>query len=243
MQPTAATVAQATQWNGEGAVSRWGGDSLGETLPRWVDTLPDPDVFMPAYAAGAAINRLLLPETAVLQSWTPRANGDDYILHLTEPTILTYRSFYSPYWRGRLDGTVVALSPQAGDGLIQVAVPAGSVELSFTFGPTGLRVLTLIVSGITAVLLLVWGWRSNTPVPSLAPPSRRQWGLFGGIGVLLWLLFAYVNFTNNGIRADRFSEGRLQGVDHPAQISFGGEFTYLGFAGQISRCLRISLSA
>jgi hypothetical protein len=38
MTPTA--VAEATVWDEAGHVQQWGGDSLGETLPRWVDTLP-----------------------------------------------------------------------------------------------------------------------------------------------------------------------------------------------------------
>ncbi|MBE2224883.1 MAG: hypothetical protein IAF02_25305, partial [Anaerolineae bacterium] len=234
--PHAATVAQATEWNSEGAVSRWGGDSLGETLPRWVDVLPDPDAFMPAYETGEAINRLMLPETAVLHTWTTSAKGDSYTLHLAEPTTLTYRTFYAPYWRAEINGQPAALSPRAGDGLIQVAVPVGEVALSFAFGPTPLRVWMLIVSGITAVLLLIWGWRSGkTAVAALAPPSRRQWGLFGGIVLVLWLLFAYVNLTDNPIRADRFVNGRLAGISNPLQISFGGEFTYLGYDGPASQ--------
>ena len=230
--PTAATVAQAGYWDANGHVTRWGGDSTGETLPRWVDKLPDPDVFMPAYEANEKINRLLLPETAVLNNWTTSAKGDNYTLRLTEPTTLTYRTFYIPYWRAEINGKTAVLSPQPVDGLIQVDVPAGDVELSFTFGSTPLRMITLFVSGLTAVGLLGSAWRHKSPKYTLKhPPSPRQWGLFGGIVALLGLGFVYVNFFNTPIRASRFVDGNLQGITHPTQISYGGEFTHLGYEG------------
>lgn len=230
--PTAATVAQAGRWDANGNVTRWGGDSTGETLPRWVDALPDPDVFMPAYEANEEINRLLLPETAVLHEWTTSAEGDQYTLHLTEPATLTYRAFYIPYWRAEINGETAVLSPKPVDGLIQVDVPAGDVALSFTFGSTPLRMITLFMSVITAVILLVWAWQNKTPhSPPPPTPSRRQWGLFSGIVGLLGLIFIVVNVSNTPIRASRFADGNLQGIAHPTQISYGGEFTYLGYDG------------
>lgn len=231
-QPTASTVAQATHWDDAGSISRWGGDSTGETLPYWVDQLPPPDAFIPAYEADEPINRLVLPETAVLLDWQTRANGDNYTLQLTEPATLTYRTFYIPYWRAKINGESTPLTPRPGDGLIQLDAPAGTLDLTFTFGLTPLRIVMLIISGLTAVSLLWFGWRSTSlETASLPSPSKRHHGLFASLIVVLWLLLALVNTTNNPIRADRFADGRLQGIDHPAQIPFDSEFAYLGYNG------------
>ncbi|MGB5060184.1 MAG: 6-pyruvoyl-tetrahydropterin synthase-related protein [Candidatus Promineifilaceae bacterium] len=229
--PTAVTVAQSTLWDETGGVQQWGGDSLGETLPRWVDKLPEPNALMAAYEAGEPVNRLELPQTAVLQTWQPQANGDQFHLRLSEPITLTYRAFYSPYWRAEVNRAPAALTPRSGDGLIQLALPAGDVDLLLAFGPTSLRWAMLLASGLAAVIVLGWGWRRGAETAVLPGPSRGMLAIFLAVIVALWLMFVLVDRRNNRIHTDRLQDGRLAAVSHPAQLSFGGELMYLGYNG------------
>lgn len=229
--PTTTTMAAATLWDDTGAIYRWGGASTGETLPRWVDVLPDANAFIPAYEAGEPINRLLLPDTAVLLDWQTSPGRDEYRLQLEQPTTLIYRAFYIPYWHVTVNGKAASFSPHPVDGLIQVAVPAGEIDLVFSFGPTMLRLVTLVCSGLFAVGLLWWGRRRELAEPTLPVPSLREWeGAILIVGVL-WLAFVLVQRTNNPFHAVRLQDGRLSGIDHPMQIPFEGEFVYLGYSG------------
>jgi hypothetical protein len=233
MTPTA--VAEATVWDEAGHVQQWGGDSLGETLPRWVDTLPPANDLLHnsqfTIHNSPFSSRLDLPDTAVLLTHQSHPTGDDYRLQLTVPVTLTYRTFYAPYWRATLNSAPVALSPRPGDGLIQLAAPAGEVELAFHFGLTSLRQATLLLSGAALVGLFWWGRRRDV-VAALSIPSRGLWLRLILALAVLGLAWALVNGTNNPIHAARLlTDGRLARVSYPAQLSFGGEFLYLGYNG------------
>lgn len=228
---TAATVAQGEQWTETGDVTRWNGASLGETLPRWVDTLPAADALTPFYDADEPLNRLIVPETAVLTAWQPQPNGDSYTLHLPQAQTVTYRAFYFPGWQATVNGAPIPLAPRTGDGLIQLDLPAGDVQLALDFGRTPLRWLTLIFTIVTAIALLGWGWKRAPQAPALSPPSRRTWGWFALAIALLFALKAGIDRTNTPIRADQMANGRLPSIAHPAAINFGGEFMQLGYKG------------
>ncbi len=240
--PTAATVAQGEQWTEAGDVTLWNGASLGETLPRWVDTLPATDALTPFYDAGEVVNRLIVPETVVLTTWQPEPNGDSYSLHLSKAQTVTYRAFYFPGWRATVNGTAIPLTPRTGDGLIQIDLPAGDVQLAVHFGRTSLRWLTLIFSTLVTIGLLVWRWKraaqdASSPLPL---PSRRTWGWFVLTIAFLFLLKAGIDRFDTPLRANQLINGRLPSITHPAAINFSNEFMLLGYEGNAAIAVAVS---
>ncbi len=229
---SAQAVAEAMQWTDSGQVLRWGGEGLGETLPRWVDQLPPPAALMPQYEAGPPINRLVLLESVVSQQWQPQPRGDRYLLTLSEETAVTYRAFYFPGWRAQVNEQPSHLLPRADDGLMELTLPAGEVVLELSFGPTPLRVATQIATGLLLLLCLLgwWRWPDTLPLAEPMPDRASHWALLLLFGLLL-VGRAVVDYTDNPIRSQRLVEGQLRDVAVATAVDFGGEFVHLGYDG------------
>jgi 6-pyruvoyl-tetrahydropterin synthase related domain len=83
---------------------------------------------------------------------------------------LKLRLFDYPGWQMRLDGAPVAVSTDPGDGRIWVRLPPGHHVLALSFENTLWRGLSLLVSGLTAVAILIFcGWddlKMQRPAPA-----------------------------------------------------------------------------
>jgi hypothetical protein len=156
-----------------------GTTTVGEYLPRWIEQLPD---------TGGDRLRLMLGETpprfdapgAVVASLDDRAIGAAYSVAAAEPVRFVYRVFYFPGWHALLDGQRAPLEITSPDGLMAVAVPPGAHTLTFSLGPTLIRLAgnALTLLGLLAVLawiayptLLAWrAARASSTAAAATPP-------------------------------------------------------------------------
>ncbi|MFN8532284.1 MAG: 6-pyruvoyl-tetrahydropterin synthase-related protein [Dehalococcoidia bacterium] len=76
-----------------------------------------------------------------------------------QPAPLRLHVFFFPGWTARIDGQSVPIRPTTKLGLLTVDVPAGTHQVDLSFGPTALRLASLLVSlvGLSVVGLLVVG--------------------------------------------------------------------------------------
>ena len=202
-----------------------------------MQALPPEDTLIPQFAANGDINRLQLPQSANLQSWNSEPAGDSYQLELAEPTTLIYQVFYFPGWSARLNGQAQTITPSVPEGFIELDLPAGEHNIDIQFGLTPVRFITLILSGLTAVILIIWVWRQRKENPPPAPPSfslttKRQFPLFF-VTILIMILIKVilVDRLPNPMRDARLQNGQLANVAVPADVHFDNEFINLGVEG------------
>lgn len=224
-QPTRQQLAESTQW------SRWLAEAQGEVLPRWVDELPAENGLIEQYANPTQpINRLQMPANVQWQHLASRPAYDLYQFSLPTAITATYQTFYFPGWQAQLDGQIVPLGISQPHGLIQIYLPAGDHQLQISFERTPLRQWTLAVSAGFLLICLVL---LCLPAAPLSQPSvATLWHGFWLLGIacgLVGLKFLLVDHISNPIRAERWQNGQLQGVDVPLNINFSDEFTHLGY--------------
>jgi hypothetical protein len=224
-------LAQSTTWQ------RWFAEAQAETLPRWVKELPPEDGLMAQYESGDAINRLVVPDSVKLVDWQTKPAWDSYQLEVSQPTQLTYQTFFFPGWQATIDGKSVPITPSEGQGLITLAVPAGQHRVTISFGPTPLRLVTLLISLLIMVGTAVWAWRYPSPKKEIG--EVESFGVFRKalplliLVTMLLILFKFLVIDNMAtpIRANRLQEGRLSGVPFPTNINFENEIRHLGYKG------------
>ncbi len=149
-----------------------GTTTLGEFLPRWVETLPDTTDLRHRLASGESPDRLVAPEGMTARQLAGSPLDATYLIHADKLATLTYRQFYFPGWRATLDGEPLPCRPGYPDGLLLLDVPAGEHVLHLAFGPTPPRVLGWALSGLGALALvavLVWAAPARQPPPRPSP--------------------------------------------------------------------------
>ncbi|PIE81944.1 MAG: hypothetical protein CSA11_02180 [Chloroflexi bacterium] len=235
VQPTREDLAQATTWQ------QWYAEAQAELLPCWVQRLPPEDVLIAQYQNERAVNRLRLPDTdaaatvVTLLDWQSGQAGDVYRLEAADTVTLVYQAFYFPGWRAALNGRSLPITITAPEGFMQVTVPAGEHVLDIRFGPTRLRWLALLVSGVTAVALVVCIWlghkKERAPEPTRFPQAYRQ-ALPMFLAAALFCVavkWMIVDRVSSPLWADRLQHGQLTGVAHPVVVQFDNEFLHLGY--------------
>ena len=113
---------------------------------------------------------------------------------LSEPAALAVRQVAFPGWRAWVDGqpVEVGISPyveeqQATLGFIVVQVPPGEHTVSLAFGPTPLRLASLVITALTVVAGATAGVLPVAPLPGRAAPLLAGLLLLaGGAGYLAW---------------------------------------------------------
>ncbi len=152
--------------------------SLWEYLPRWTLELPDENRLTGLYAQGDVIPRLQPAPGVSVDEAKWGVTGATLKVRVEEKTTLIFDWLYFPGWWARLDGEVVAIAPTQPQGFVGVEVPAGEHRLELGFGPTVLRLVAMIVSGVfllglVGVLFVRPLWRSGgetKPGGDLHPP-------------------------------------------------------------------------
>jgi hypothetical protein len=164
----------------------------GEAMLRWLDRSRDAPEYRPARAVSNAehdIEALLKNFCGDLRR-EPRAcvsggNGTVTVtraaprsldLRVESANGLTFRvtQFHFPGWSARLDGRPHQLQVSRPDGLLLVAVPAGTHTINLTLEPTTPERLGLLTSAASALLLLLLPARKL--LPKLRRPRRRAFG-------------------------------------------------------------------
>ncbi len=219
-----------------------GSTSFGEFTPVWVTILPDQNRLAGLYARYDVIPRLQpAPGVQVIDAqWETRHAS--LTIKAAQPTTLTFDWLYFPGWWAHLDGEKTPITPNNPTGLISVEVPAGEHTLELGFGLTPLRrAATYISLGglvlLAAVLIALRVWRKNGGLTDPASFGLIGWGQAGPyfaaaalVGLLAFGLKALViDNINSPFKRDRFADGVLAGLQHPAQINYDNKFTLLGY--------------
>ena len=141
--------------------------SANEYLPRWVHDSDPAPVLADDYLAGRPPDRLdrdALPSGSRAIPLTQAPLEDRYRLDLPAAANARIRRFYFPGWRAWVDGRPVSITPGAGDGLIEVAVPAGLHELRVRFGSTPAATAGggLAAVGVAGALWALWRGRRTS---------------------------------------------------------------------------------
>ena len=131
-----------------------------EYRPRWVP----PELFsfqqIGHFASDTAKIQSLQSDTRwQLLAWQPRAIA----VQVTAPTAsqLTLHQFYYPGWQASLaEGTRLPLGPNA-NGLLQLAIPAGSYRLNLALTPLPQELAGELISALSLLVALLWGYRQR----------------------------------------------------------------------------------
>jgi hypothetical protein len=228
-----------------------GTTTLGEFLPRWVDTLPDTTDLRNRLAAGESPDRLVAPEGVTARQLTSSPLDASYLIHADHPATLTYRQFYFPGWRATLDGDAIPGRPSHPEGLLLLDVPAGEHVLHLTFGSTPPRILGWALSGLGALALvavLVWAApvRKNRrgthtpapPVDSGAPHHDAPSPTTAKAPPLSWLLLLtgailagklFFDTVDTPLHRPMLGPEGLHGVQHAQEVDLAGELRLLGY--------------
>lgn len=232
--PAAPTLADVAKFEDTRAFLFVGTTSVGEYLPRWVQTLPDTAAMQAQLLAGQPPTRVppeSLPAGVTLTPGHRTPLGETFIITSPAPFTLTYQTFYFPGWAATLNEQPAPLHISEPYGLMQVAVPAGQSTVRFYFGATPVRTISGWVSALAAVLalgLLFWPRpaveKTTNPAPlgsDLAPPLALALTL---ATLAIWALVRPM-LVVPGLQAD----GSLQGVAQPLNQDFHGELVLLGW--------------
>ena len=120
-------------------------------LPRTVEVLPQR---LPRVAAEGGEGVVVVAAGwGYPELWAEIVAGQDSRLVLNQ--------HYFPGWQVTVDGRSVEARAEPGRGRIEVAVTAGRHHLEARFGDTPIRRAGKAVSGLAAILAMVFGWRSR----------------------------------------------------------------------------------
>lgn len=210
--------------------------SLGEYLPYWTTELPDQNRLIGLYARDNVIPRLQPAPGVTVNAaeWGPTSAALD--LTVEDDTLLVFDWLYFPGWWARLDGEETTLTPTRPQGFVGVEVPAGDLTLELGFGPTPLRLGSMIASGVfvlalIGVLFVRPIWPTTIEAGAVLPVIDGRVliaAVLAGIVVFAGKLFLIDNLETP-IKRARFAHGVEAGLQTPVLASYGGQITLLGF--------------
>jgi len=215
-----------------------GATSAGEYLPIWVKEVPSGSNMEAMYRAGVPIERLetsSLPEGAVVKSARYGLTSADIVIESPQPFRAVFNTFYFPGWRAYVDGKDVPIVPTEPYGLISFEVPAGERSVQIRFEDTSLRLTAKALSALSALVVLalvIWSLvrRSSGRVNTQYAMRNTLWNLQGALAIALLLVkVGYIDRHDNWFRRSGFDGSRVEGVQMPLEVNFGGEMTLLGY--------------
>jgi hypothetical protein len=250
------TVADMTRY--ELASQTIGTTTLGEYLPRWVETTPATSPLAEALTQGKPVEKLdrtSLPEGATAQLLDHTAVSDGYRFDSPQPFRARFLTHYFPGWTAHIDGQPAEITIEPESGLIVVPVPAGSHEVRLRFGDTPLRTAANIITASTLAALALAGLRSVTrrihyqlptvisgqpPAPSPQPPTPSpqplapRWPsrpalLVAGSLIGLLLVKGLVVDPHTGWFRRESPPNQVSGVQHPLRVNLDDRFWLLGY--------------
>ncbi len=212
--------------------------SVNEYIPPWTEEMPDMDRLTGLYAQSDVIPRLQPTEVVTVESAAWKSMGANLSFTAESDTTLIFDWIYFPGFWAQLDGEPVTIMPSTTQGLISIDVPEGEHQLEIGFGPTTLRLIAMIVSGVFALGLIVglilvkklWGdGQSGQPAiqDSLMYPV-----MIGAAGIGLALFAGKALLIDNletPVKRARFANGLEAGMQTTVQANFNHEITLLGY--------------
>jgi hypothetical protein len=218
-----------------------GATSAGEYLPIWVKEVPTGSSMEAMYRAGVPIERLepsSVPEGAVLKSAKYDLTSADILIDSPLPFQAIFNTFYFPGWRAYVDGKGVPIVPTEPYGLISFQVPAGESTIQVRFQDTPLRLAAKALSalsGLVVLALAIWSlvrWSGGRMVGHNTQYAIRNtlWVLQVTLAITLLLAkVVYIDRHDNWFRRSGFDGTRVEGVQVPLEVNFGGEMMLLGY--------------
>ncbi|MFN8178689.1 MAG: 6-pyruvoyl-tetrahydropterin synthase-related protein [bacterium] len=141
-----------------------------EYMPRWVTKAGAPVGF---------VDGVKVQGDAAVREVVRRVGRYDFGVDANGPSVIRLQDVYYPVWNVTLNGRRVEARAAAGDGHVEIDVPAGTWRVQARLVLTRLRAATAILSGALAMAtigLLVWPARRATASPphgETASSSRR----------------------------------------------------------------------
>lgn len=238
LQANSLTDAQAFERR-SGAVAL---SSFGEYLPAGVDPASlNSEAMRSAFAGSDTPARLILPAGVRLLDATWRGTSAVIRVQADSAATLVFNWLYYPGWQARyledssgLDPLIVRpLLPQ---GLVSVAIPAGTHTLEITRQNTPVQTASESISlaGLLLLAVVLWaGWRGIQPaafaVPGTGFDALPAAEVVMGVGLALFLIKAtLIDQMDTPLRVARFSGGVLAGDQHSMNTNFEGKIRLLG---------------
>jgi len=218
-----------------------GTTSAGDFLPNTVKKLPDANLLVERYSHSDVIERLnpaSLPTGAKIQQSDYRLLSSDVTVESQSSFIATFDIFYFAGWEARVDGQPVSITPTNPNGLISFPVPAGQHRVRVFFGSTPLRMVSGIVSLVSALTLVVISVvlaRQENLAKVAVKPSQGS-SLHGLhlatsillVGLITFKLF-YLDPRETIFRRTRFDGTRVAGVAGQASVNFDNRMALIGY--------------
>ncbi|MEJ2559473.1 MAG: hypothetical protein P8186_25315, partial [Anaerolineae bacterium] len=221
-----------------------GTTTLGEYLPRWVETTPTTSPLAEALSRGEPVEKLdrsSLPERATAHLLDHTAVSEGYRFDSSQPFRARFLTHYFPGWTARIDGQPAEITVEPESGLILVPVPAGSHDLRLQFGDTPLRKAANVITGaMLAALALAGLWRIASraryrpPTATNPQPLALRWPLHpallvGASLVGLLLIKGLVVDPHTGWFRRTSSPDQVSGVQYPLRVNLDDQFWLLGY--------------
>ena len=132
-------------------------------MTQWSERLPvEADSPLPAqYLAGEPLARaaIVAGQGTVLEQVSSSASAFARI-RADSPVRIRFYTHYFPGWRATVDGQPVELQPDAPNGLIGLALPAGEHQVQLRFGATPVRSASAALS-VVGLVFVVGLWIAN----------------------------------------------------------------------------------
>ncbi len=233
----------ADQINYERRSQSIGTTTLGEYLPETVKQIPTGSPMVNLFQHGQIPERL--DRTSLPTGTTAALLNQDAVTHhyrLSSPTNFTLRMLHFDYlgWQATLDGQPLDIIPESKTGLMLLQIPSGQHDLLIHFGETALRIIAMMLSGITAVgLIIVWAWKhvvcvGQTKVYPTSLPTRRRAGWVSlGASFSLYFLFLLIMLWLKPMLRPIFTldspRGQALSAQHQTNIKFEKGIRLIGY--------------
>jgi|GEM_PF-439166 len=225
-------------WDTERRLGTIGTTSFGEYLPRAVVQVPSQPAFDPTHIT----NRI---DAGQLPTGTQITSAQFDPLRYTlgtqsaTPFTLTVNTFYFEGWNAYLDQQPTSLHPSTPNGLMQIALPAGTHAVEIRFERTPIQRAAELISASTVVLGLglgVWHLLRKRRTVVMQPESmpmthiRISWLLVLGMGLAGMTTFktSVIDLTDNVFRHTRLNGDALSEVSDARNINFDNKVRLIG---------------
>ena len=217
-----------------------GTTSSAEYLPVAVQEYPTTSPFVKPMRAGESFVRWDAPGARIVEARDDGLSAE-LVLESDAPTQVMYRAFYFPGWQARLDGRPIALSTVSPLGLMAIDVPAGPHRLEVNFGTTPLRAAGVLVSLMTAlVIVAIWIFDPRSKLHVSRSPMAQDQAVrvsaWIGLIVLGVALFAFklgvVDHYDTPLRWRRLQHDEFKGAEQASDVVVAGRARLLGYTLQ-----------
>ncbi|MDO8673779.1 MAG: 6-pyruvoyl-tetrahydropterin synthase-related protein [Dehalococcoidia bacterium] len=190
---------------------------------EWLPVTAKPGFTSPLYGAIESKKTEGIAAIAIDSFRPTGANAFAASVEAPNPSHLRLHSFYFPGWQARVDGKEVATYPSTDPGIVTFDIPEGRHEVSLSFGDTGVRALSRILSLLALLALALVATKAIRKRYSHGPPVLL--GLAG-----LPLLFVVLAIMQSYVFGDAVPAKSISPVDLAGRLrllSYETKTTYV----------------